>query len=29
MTVDQWHSRERPHVEVAGLEHCYDMFGLE
>ena len=28
MTVDQWRSRERPQVEVAGLEHCYDMFGL-
>jgi RimJ/RimL family protein N-acetyltransferase len=29
MTVDQWHSRERPHVEVAGLERCHDMFGLD
>jgi RimJ/RimL family protein N-acetyltransferase len=28
ITKDQWHSRERPQVEVAGLEHCYDMFGL-
>jgi len=28
MTVDQWRSRERPRVEVGGLEHCYDMFGL-
>jgi RimJ/RimL family protein N-acetyltransferase len=29
MTADQWHSRERPHVEVGGLEHCWDMFGAE
>jgi RimJ/RimL family protein N-acetyltransferase len=29
MTADQWHARERPHVEVGGLEHCWDMFGAE
>ena len=28
MHVDQWHARERPRVEVAGLERCRDMFGL-
>lgn len=28
MTKDQWHSRERPRVEVDGLESSYDMFGL-
>ena len=27
MHVDQWHSRERPRIEVAGLERCWDMFG--
>jgi RimJ/RimL family protein N-acetyltransferase len=26
--VDEWHARERPRVEVAGLERCWDMFGL-
>jgi len=29
MNADQWRARERPRVDVAGLEHCYDMFGLE
>ena len=28
MTADEWHSRERSHVEVAGLERCWDLFGL-
>jgi RimJ/RimL family protein N-acetyltransferase len=28
MHVDQWHERERPRIEVAGLERCYDLFGL-
>src|SRR3990170_8930341 len=28
MHVDQWHARERPRVEVAGLDRCWDMFGL-
>jgi RimJ/RimL family protein N-acetyltransferase len=28
MHVDQWHARERPQVEVAGLERCLDLFGL-
>ena len=28
MHVDAWRSRERPPVEVAGLEGCWDMFGL-
>ena len=28
INADQWHARERPHVEVAGMERCYDMFGL-
>jgi RimJ/RimL family protein N-acetyltransferase len=27
MHVDQWRSRERPRIEVAGLERCWDMFG--
>lgn len=27
INADQWHARERPQVEVAGLERCYDMFG--
>lgn len=27
MHVEQWRARERPHVEVAGLERCWDMFG--
>jgi RimJ/RimL family protein N-acetyltransferase len=26
MHRDQWYARERPHVEVAGLERCWDMF---
>ncbi|MEO6350026.1 MAG: GNAT family protein, partial [Candidatus Limnocylindrales bacterium] len=29
MHRDQWYERERPHVEVAGLERCWDMFGAE
>jgi RimJ/RimL family protein N-acetyltransferase len=29
MTADQWHSRERPRVEVGGLERCWDMFGAD
>ena len=28
MTADEWRSRERPHIEVAGLERCWDLFGL-
>ncbi len=28
MSAEQWHSRERPSVEVSGLEHCRDLFGL-
>jgi RimJ/RimL family protein N-acetyltransferase len=28
MHVDQWRSRERPRIEVAGLDRCYDLFGL-
>jgi RimJ/RimL family protein N-acetyltransferase len=28
MNVDQWHARERPRVEVAGLERSWDLFGL-
>ena len=27
MTVDDWHARERPSLEVGGLEHCWDMWG--
>ena len=27
ITAEMWHARERPHVEVGGLERCYDMFG--
>jgi RimJ/RimL family protein N-acetyltransferase len=27
ITRDQWYARERPRVEVGGLEHCWDMFG--
>ena len=27
MHVEQWRARERPHIEVAGLERCWDMFG--
>lgn len=27
MHVEQWRARERPRVEVAGLERCWDMFG--
>ncbi len=29
ISADQWHERDRPHVEVAGLERCYDMFGAD
>jgi RimJ/RimL family protein N-acetyltransferase len=29
MHRDQWYERERPRVEVAGLERCWDMFGAE
>ena len=28
MSGDQWRSRERPHVEVAGMDRCWDLFGL-
>jgi RimJ/RimL family protein N-acetyltransferase len=28
MSADQWHSRERPHVEVAGMDRSWDLFGL-
>ncbi len=27
MHVDQWRARERPRIEVVGLERCWDMFG--
>lgn len=27
MNADQWHSRERPRVDVGGLERSWDMFG--
>jgi len=29
MTRDQWYARERPQIEVAGLERCWDMFGAD
>jgi RimJ/RimL family protein N-acetyltransferase len=29
MHRDEWHARERPPVEVAGLERCWDMFGAD
>ena len=29
INADQWHACERPRVDVAGMERCYDMFGLE
>ncbi|MEX2546610.1 MAG: GNAT family protein [Chloroflexota bacterium] len=29
INADQWRARERPHIEVAGLERCYDMFGAD
>ena len=29
MTDEMWRSRERPRVEVGGLERCWDMFGAE
>ena len=29
MTREMWHSRERPRVEVGGLERCWDMFGAD
>ncbi len=28
MTLEQWHGRERPPVEVTGLDRCWDLFGL-
>ncbi len=28
MNADQWHARERPEVEVTGLERSWDLFGL-
>jgi len=28
MSADEWHARERPHIEVAGLERCRDLFGV-
>jgi RimJ/RimL family protein N-acetyltransferase len=28
ISADQWHSRERPHVEVAGMDRNWDLFGL-
>jgi RimJ/RimL family protein N-acetyltransferase len=28
MTVDQWRSRERPRVDVSGLDGCRELFGL-
>ena len=28
MHIDEWHARERPRVEVAGLERCWDLLGL-
>jgi RimJ/RimL family protein N-acetyltransferase len=28
MSVEQWRSRERAHVDVSGLERCWDLFGL-
>lgn len=28
MTRDMWHSRERPAVDVMGLDGCRDMFGI-
>ncbi len=28
MSAEQWHSRERPHVEVAGMDRTWDLFGL-
>ncbi len=29
MSADDWHARDRPTLEVAGLEHCWDMFGVD
>lgn len=29
MTAEMWRSRERPPIEVGGLEACRDMFGLD
>ena len=29
INADQWRARERPHIEVAGLERCHDMFGAD
>ena len=29
ISADVWRSRERPAVEVAGLDRCWDMFGAE
>jgi RimJ/RimL family protein N-acetyltransferase len=28
MTAEMWRSRERPHVEVAGLDECRELFGV-
>jgi RimJ/RimL family protein N-acetyltransferase len=28
MTVEAWRSRERPNIEVAGLEQSLDLFGI-
>ena len=28
ITAEQWHARQRPHVEVAGMERCWDLFGV-
>lgn len=28
MHVEQWRGREQPRIEVAGLERCFDLFGL-
>jgi hypothetical protein len=28
ITADKWHARERPHVEVEGMERCWDLFGV-
>jgi RimJ/RimL family protein N-acetyltransferase len=27
MHVEHWRAKERPRIEVAGLERCWDMFG--
>ena len=28
MHIEQWRARERPRVEVGGLDRCWDLFGL-